>query len=197
MRHLVIFFIPFFLSSWTIHAQAQEANLDAAIKLIKSFYKESEANIEAGEFSGRYIPEKKCRLLRKYFSTKILKDGKSQFCKLPSLLSRYPGYELNFEGSYDPAPKYKIAASSISDERAEIAIEMKPSDEKREFVVARTEWVLRFSDEQWLIYGARICDSYVSPKNADILKSRHGNTFSIYRCTDFGEPPLAQNLTPN
>lgn len=197
MRHLVRLFIPFFLSSWAIHAQAQVANLDAAIKLMISFYNESEANIEAGEFSGRYIPEKKCRLLKKYFSTKILKDGGSQLCKLPSLLTRYPGYELNFEGSYDPAPKYKIAASSITDERAEIAIEMKPSDEKREFVVARTEWVLRYLDDRWLINGARICDSYVNPKNADILKSRHSSTFAIYRCTDFGEPPLAPNLTPN
>ncbi|WP_157651220.1 hypothetical protein [Dechloromonas denitrificans] len=197
MRQLVRFFIPFFFSLWAIHAEAQAANLDTAIKVIRSFYKESEANIDAGEFSGRYFPEKRCRLLKKYFSTKTLKDGGAQLCKLPPLLTRYPGYELNFEGSYDPAPKYKIVTTSINDERAEIAIEMMPSDEKRDFVVARTEWVLRFSDNGWLIYGARICDSYVSQKNAEILKSRHNSTFGIYRCTDFGEPPLGPNLTPN
>lgn len=125
----------------------------------------------------------------------LLNNG-SKKCSTPQLFTRYPSYELNFEGNYDPPPKYKLVNSSIKNERAEVAIEMKPSDEKREFFVARTEWVLHFSDDHWLIHGARICDSYVSPKKAEILRSNRSSTFAMYRCTDFGEPPLAPNLTP-
>lgn len=181
---------------WTVQAEVQVANLDGAINLIKSFYSEDEANLVAGEFSGKYLPEKKCQRLKKYLSEKMLLNNGSKKCSTPQLFTRYPSYELNFEGNYDPPPKYKLVNSSIKNERAEVAIEMKPSDEKREFFVARTEWVLHFSDDHWLIHGARICDSYVSPKKAEILRSNHSSTFAMYRCTDFGEPPLAPNLTP-
>lgn len=197
MRFRECFFMVWVMASWVVRAEAETANLDAAIKLIKSFYKEDEAILDAGEFSGKYLPENRCQLLKKYFSIKILKFNGSKICNIPPRLTRYPSYELNFEGNYDPPPTYKIVASSIKNDRAEVAIEMKPSEERRRFLVARTEWVLRFSNDHWLIHGARICESYISPKNAEILIASHNSTFGMYRCTDFGEPPLMPNLTPD
>jgi len=197
MRFQRNFFILCLIASWTVRAEAQTANLDAAVKLILSFYKEDEVNLDAGEFSGKFAPEKRCQLLRKYFFKYILQNNESKVCILPPLLTRYPSYELNFEGSYEPPPKYKIVNSSLKDDRAEVAIEMKHSEDKRKFIVARTEWILRFSNDRWLIHGARICDSYISPKDIEVLREKHSSTFAMYRCTDFGEPSLSPNLTPN
>lgn len=134
---------------------ASGSRLDAdAGSFIQRLYSNATSAFELGEFQGRYMPRRRCALMREFFVDELLKSRKGGDCDAKSAddvaFRRYPNQvieELGPDASLEGTPKAHIVSSRLREGRAVVKVEFKGDP-------GRVVYFLRTTDRGWRIENA-------------------------------------------